>query len=262
LNALKVFPPFENNSFYTKARPMMVGDLDLSGMQDERFLFFDVWQKAVANLSAHIPQEGEFDEATEKTYLEEHKITLAEEATKFVDELRKDIDSKKVYASRIEKPLTHGCTNCAFKHPDLEGPSDFCSPFHNFCRVSSKVEGKDVEKAYVYIVKKNPKYVLEKCRRFNKELAYVGGPKVVNAFHHDFKTIIRDTKSLNQYDIVRCGDQHRTLLERMNFWEKNNMQYKNFNSATILIYSYNWDQSIGKRKFWLPIHAKLLDITH
>ncbi len=52
LTAYKAFPPFKENRFYTSAVALPIADLDKANLKDEKFIYFDFWQKSVANLSA------------------------------------------------------------------------------------------------------------------------------------------------------------------------------------------------------------------
>jgi len=54
LNAYKKFPPFHANFFYQEGKCITLADVEIENLNKEKFLFYDVWQKAVANLSAHM----------------------------------------------------------------------------------------------------------------------------------------------------------------------------------------------------------------
>lgn len=54
LLALKSFPPYKKDYFYEKATVCTLADVDTQDLITEKFLYFDIWQKAVANCSAHM----------------------------------------------------------------------------------------------------------------------------------------------------------------------------------------------------------------
>jgi hypothetical protein len=147
LQAFRAFPPFGTSPFYENAEIVKLKEVNPAELDNERFIYFDMWMKCVANLSNHmIRTKG----TTAKEINEQKRDKMQDPEIRRIISIKLGINEKRWYVRRIKKPAINGCIGCIFKHADIEGKHEGCTPYNTNCVTK--------DGNFIYKTAKNPNF--------------------------------------------------------------------------------------------------------